>query len=191
MKLIYKNGFCLTFTLVACLFSNNQSFAQNQNLLELKSGKISFMSYAPMEVITASSDKMRGLINPALNTFAVNVLNSSFLGFNSDLQREHFNERFIESASYEYCSYAGKFIEKIDWSKDGNYKVRVKGKLIIHGVVRERVINVAIQIQSGNVQGTAKFSVFLADHEITIPAIVNQKISDEIEVYVNATFSKR
>ena len=81
------------------LFWTN-AFAQNKDLYAISSGKISFFSYAPQEIIKATSSSVKGLINTAQNTFAISVDNASFLGFNSDLQKEHFNERFIETEPF-------------------------------------------------------------------------------------------
>ncbi len=51
----------------------------------------------------------------------------SFQGFNSTLQREHFNENYIESDKYPEARFSGKVIEDIDFSKDGTYIIRAKG----------------------------------------------------------------
>jgi hypothetical protein len=185
-RLFFQYIFFLFFVLIS-----TQLLGQNAALYPLKSGKISFFSYANLEVIKASSVHLKGLINPEQNTFAVTVENNSFIGFNSDLQREHFNERYIESAKYEFCSYSGKIIEKIDWTKDGKYIVRAKGKLIIHGVSQERVIKITIQIKGNEVNVLSVFNVVLSDHEINIPAIVNQKIAEEIMVEFMAMFVKK
>jgi hypothetical protein len=180
------------FLLLFCyLLLSENLFAQKLELLNITSAKIEFISYAPEEVIKASSTKAKGLINPSLQTFAITVDYTSFLGFNSNLQKEHFNERFIESDKYKQCAYSGKIIDKIDWSKEGNYKVRVKGKLNVHGVSVERVIQVLIQINKGKVLVSSNFVVPLSDHEISIPSIVNQKIAEDIDVSFSAIFENQ
>lgn len=165
--------------------------SQDRVLLQLIKGKIIFMSYAPQEIIKAESDEVKGLMNLENATFAVVVNNMSFKGFNSDLQKEHFNERFIESDKYSTCKYAGKIIEQIDFSKDGVYSVRTRGKLTIHGVTEDRVIPVTIKVQGGKIVVNGKFMVALNDHEISVPAIVNQKIAEEIEVSFSFFFEKK
>lgn len=176
------------YILIFFLFFSINVFAQKQDLLNSTSGKILFISYAPEEVIKASSTQVKGLIRPSQQTFAIAVENSSFLGFNSKLQKEHFNERFIESDKNAQCTYAGKIIDKIDWSKEGNYKARVKGKLNVHGVSVERVLPVQIQISKGKIIVSANFVVPLSDHDISIPSIVNQKIAEDIDVSFSAIF---
>jgi polyisoprenoid-binding protein YceI len=152
-------------------------------------GKISFKSEALLEVIQARSRQLRGAISPAENTFAWSVEVRSFEGFNGPLQREHFNENYLESQRYPRASFVGKIIEKIDFQKDGLYAVRAKGKLSIHGTEQERIIKSSLEVKNGALIVRSTFTVPLADHNISIPKIVHQKIAAEIEVTVEATLS--
>lgn len=155
-----------------------------------ENGKISFRSEATLEVVQARSNKLRGAIDPLGNTFAWSVETRSFEGFNSPLQREHFNENYMESGKYPRVSFAGKIIEKIDFRQDGVYTVRAKGKLTAHGIEQERIIRSELEISGGKLRVLARFTVPLADHNISIPQIVHQKIAEEISVTVDATLSK-
>jgi hypothetical protein len=92
-------------------------------------GKVRFISDAPLEKIEASSERLRGAVDAGANTFAWTVAIRSFKGFNSDLQLEHFNENYMESAKYTDAKFEGKIIEDVDCSKDGVYPVRAKGRL--------------------------------------------------------------
>lgn len=155
-------------------------------LFSTRTGTITFKSEAPLELIEAGSTKMKGVINPAEQTFAFSVPNNSFEGFNSALQREHFNENYMESARFPNSSFSGKIIEPIDFSADGTHQVRAKGKLLVHGVEQERIIKATLQIKKGVITVTSSFTVPLADHNISIPKIVYQKIAEEIQVELNA-----
>lgn len=159
-----------------------------QKLLLTKEGTIHFKSEAPLELIEATSKKLKGALNPAEHTFAFSVANNSFEGFNSALQREHFNENYMESVKYPTCTFTGKIIEDIDYTADGTYNVRAKGKLAVHGVEQERIIKATMQIKKGVISVSSDFTVPLADHNITIPKIVNQKIAEEIFVDLNVVF---
>jgi polyisoprenoid-binding protein YceI len=163
-----------------------QYLAAPQKILLTKEGTIHFKSEAPLELIEATSKKMRGALNPAEQTFAFSVANNSFEGFNSALQREHFNENYMESSKYPTCTFTGKIIEDIDYAVDGTYNVRAKGKLTVHGVEQERIIKATMEIKKGIISVSSSFMVPLADHNITIPKIVNQKIAEEISVELNA-----
>ncbi|MDX5346396.1 MAG: YceI family protein, partial [Hymenobacteraceae bacterium] len=159
-------------------------------LYRSKDGSIYFKSDAPLELIEAKSAKLKGIINPAEQTYAFTVSNNSFEGFNSALQREHFNENYMESLKYPNSTFTGKIIDPVDFSQNGEYTVRAKGKLNIHGVEQERIIKSVVQVKDGEVQVHSRFSVLLQDHGIMIPKIVYQKIAEEIFVEINAVFVK-
>ena len=85
------------------------------SIFRCDNGKVSFKSDAPLEVIKAKSAKLRGAIDPANQSFAWTVEIKTFEGFNNPLQREHFNENYMESKRYPKASFVGKIIEKIDF----------------------------------------------------------------------------
>ena len=154
-----------------------------------ENGKITFKSDALLEVILAKSNKLRGAIDPVNNTFAWSVEIRSFEGFNSALQKEHFNENYLESTKYPRATFVGKIIEKVDFQKDGSCSIRAKGKLWVHGVEQERIIKSTLEVKGGKLMVRSTFTVPLSDHNISIPKIVHQKIAEQIEVTVEATLA--
>ena len=157
-----------------------------QGVFRCENGKVVFKSNAPLEAIQAKSTKLRGVIDTARQSFAWSVDIKSFEGFNSPLQREHFNENYMESKQYPKASFTGKIIEKVDFQKNGTYSVRAKGKLNIHGVEQERIIKSKLEVEGNKVRIQSEFSVPLADHNISIPKVVYQKIAEQIDVKVEA-----
>jgi hypothetical protein len=164
------------------------SSPEAKNVYLLEGGQASFTSDAPLELIKAASDALRGVIDPEQRTFAFNISIRSFQGFNSPLQREHFNENYLESDKYPNATFFGKIIERTDLNVNGNYIIRAKGKLTIHGVERERIIKSNVLVKDGSMKVDAKFSVLLREHDITIPRIVHHKIAEEIEVAIGGDF---
>lgn len=156
-------------------------------LYEVSTSSVSFNSNAPKELIHASTDKLKGYIDPQKKIFAFKLDIISFNGFNSPLQREHFNENYMESSLYPQATYMGKVIEDADVTRDGVYKVRAKGKLNIHGVEQERIINSIVETKGGKIVVTSDFIVPLADHNIKIPRIVYEKLAADINVTIKAT----
>jgi len=155
-------------------------------LFKCENGSVTFKSDAPLELIQATSKKLRGMIDPSNNNFAWTVDVRSFEGFNGKLQQDHFNENYLESEHYPRLIFTGKIIESIDYQKDGIYTVRAKGKLFIHGKEQERIIKSQLEIKKGVLRIKASFDVPLTDHDISIPKIVNQKIAEEINISVSA-----
>jgi hypothetical protein len=155
---------------------------QAQARFEVTDGNIDFTSDAPLELIEANSDKAQGIIDPKSMQFAFIVSTSSFKGFNSELQRQHFNEKYLESDKYYQSSFSGTLEGAIDFKKDGVYNVKANGNLLIHGKKQPRTIPGKITIKDGKMEVNSEFKVLLVDHNIDIPKVVNQKVATEIYV---------
>ncbi len=165
------------------------SFQAEKTVYMTNNGEVSFLSDAPLEMIKASSKSLKGALNIKDRNFTFTIPVSSFEGFNSSLQRTHFNENYMESDQYPSSTFKGKIIEEEDLSKPGVYTIRAKGKLNIHGVENDRIIKCDLKVSQGKIEVNANFTVFLTDHNIKIPSIVNQKIAEEIKVAIKFTMS--
>lgn len=157
-----------------------------QKIYKSNNGVIQFHSNAAQELIKASSNVLVGLLNTEDKTFAFLVKITSFEGFNAPLQREHFNEKYMESNKFPYANFSGKIIEDIDFTKNGIYQVRAKGVLKIHNVEQERIIKSTIKIDSGMILIKADFNVILNDHNIKVPKVVHEKIATAIDVIIES-----
>jgi len=147
-------------------------------------GTVDFISDAPLELIKAKSAKLSGAINTTDKSFLFSIPMNTFQGFNSELQRSHFNENYVESTKYPKTTFEGKIIEDIDFSKPGTYQIRAKGNLLIHGIKQQRIIKSTLTITKGSLKIKSSFTVPLVDHQIQIPTIVKQKIAEEIFVNI-------
>lgn len=152
-------------------------------------GSINFHSDAPRELIRAVSHNLTGAVDLSKRTFLFKISIVTFSGFNNSLQKEHFNENYMESSMYPLATYSGKIIEDIDMSKDGNYDIRAKGKLMIHGVEHQRIIRCRVVCKNNLITVSSDFTVFLADYNIKIPRIVSDKLAEEVKVSVHASMT--
>ena len=177
-----------TYAICFLLLTFGEADGQN-NVYRTTKGNISFRSEAPLEIITASSNELKGIIDPDALTFAFIVPITSFKGFNNGLQQQHFYENYLEATKYPEATFSGKIIEFIDLTKAGTYNVRAKGQLLIHGRTQERIIKIELISDGLEIKANAQFVVPLIDHQIEIPKIVNQKIAQEIKVNVRATLA--
>lgn len=171
----------LCMLLLALVYSAGVSA---QPVYKVQKSTISFNSDAPNELIKASSKKLKGLVNTGKKQFAFKVDVVSFEGFNSPLQREHFNENYMESFKFPDIAFSGKIIEDVDISEDGKYTIRAKGELNIHGVGRDRIIYADVVTENGRLEVVSEFRVALADHDIKIPRVVNDKLATEVFINV-------
>ncbi len=167
------------------------SFSLFSQTYKTSTGQVKFISDAPLELIQAKSDKLLGLLKIADRSFAFTIPMSTFEGFNSAIQRTHFNENYIESAKYPNATFEGKIIEDIDFNTPGKYDIRAKGKFTIHGVEQVRIIKCQMQVQDSKFNITSKFTVLLADHKIKIPSVVKQKITEEVVVELSTTLTPK
>lgn len=163
-------------------------FASAQKNLVLKSGKVFFTSQAPLEVIQAQSIQLRGLVNFDQSKFAFSVDMTSFTGFNSPLQKEHFDENYMETDHFPKATFSGKLIDKFN-PLLAEQTIRAKGVFDIHGVSKERILEILISRSGGDYHFTTTFNIALEDHGITIPKIVYQKISENVQLKVDGNLA--
>jgi hypothetical protein len=183
MTALNGSFFCLV------LLSGHGVFAQKK--FNVEKGEISFTSNATLELIKASSSQIRGVIDPGNNQFAFIVRIKSFEGFNSSLQKEHFNEKYLESDKYYDATFTGKIVEPVDLTKDGEHVVQAKGTMVIHGKRQARTIPSKVVIKNGKLNIGSDFSVLLADHDIKVPTIVSAKIATEIYIHLDLTMIQK
>jgi polyisoprenoid-binding protein YceI len=177
------------FLVLSLVFLGAFSNLSAQKYRDLK-GDVRFTSDAPLEIIKAGSSSLFAVVNVETRGFFFKVGMQSFEGFNSRLQREHFNENYMESAKYPDATFAGKIVEDVDLSKPGTYEVRAKGILKIHGQDQERVIPVKVTSTGSSLRVDASFEVRLVDHKIKIPTAVTKKIAETIKVTVKLNLNK-
>ena len=171
------NRFSLTFLLC---FLANLVFGQIYNT---NFGTVKFKSEAPLEIIKAESDQLKGALSLEKKSFAFKLFIRSFDGFNSPLQKEHFYENYMEVKSFPESVFKGKILEDIDISLAKDY--RAKGVLSIHGITNEIIIDVHLEPSENGLLFTSNFDVALKDYKIDLPRIVYQKIAEVINIEVS------
>ena len=176
----------MRFILLIVVMILLQGYSIRQTIYTTNTGTIHFSSEAPMELINATSKELKGAIDADKKTFAFRVRINSFEGFNSPLQKEHFNENYMETEKLPEALFSGKIIEDVNLSVNGSYSIRAKGVLIIHGASQERIIKSEVEVKNGTMKVKSKFTVLLSDHNIPIPRVVKEKLANEIKVEIKA-----
>ena len=176
---------------ISFLLLLSSSFKEAASIFNVSKGNITFTSDAPLELIKASSNELKGIIETERKQFAFSVKIRSFKGFNSGFQKEHFNENYLESDKYPDATFSGKIIEDVDFTQNNMLTVRAKGILTVHGVPQQRIIKSDMTIKNGAVFIKSNFTVLLADHNIPIPKVVHEKLASEIKVEVSSELKVR
>jgi polyisoprenoid-binding protein YceI len=169
---------------LALILSASYSFAQDKYFT--KTGKIEFYSKASMEDIEAKNKTVTAVIDSKTGAIQFAVQMKGF-EFEKQLMQQHFNENYVESDKYPKAEFKGTITNnsEINYTKDGTYTAKVKGKLTIHGVTKDVETTGTVKVDGGKVNTTSTFNILLSDYNIKIPSVVKEKISNSIKVTVD------
>lgn len=155
-----------------------------------KNGQVNFdaTSASSPEKVEAINRSASCVLDSKSGNMQFAVLMKGF-AFERALMEEHFNENYVESGKYPKGEFKGeiKNIDKVDFSKDGNYQVKVKGKLTMHGESKDLETDASIIIKDGKIRSTAQFMVLLADYKISIPGLVADKVSKTVKISISCS----
>ena len=157
-----------------------------QNYLA-RNGTLAFTSTTPLEVFSAASNQLSGVIQGS--KFAFSVPSLSLSGFNSTLQEEHFHENYLESAKFPKATFTGILLNPLP--DKGTVRILASGRLNIHGVDHERIIPLEVTRTEKGYRVQATFEVALDDHKIVVPRVVKEKIAPHMMVVVDITLNQQ
>lgn len=176
MKL--KLSLLLLFAAPTVIFGQEKFFTKN--------GSIVFDSKAPLENIEAHNKSVTTVLDTKTGNMQFAVLMKGF-EFEKALMQEHFNENYVESHKFPKAEFKGQITNnsEIDYSKDGTYTAKVKGKLTIKGQTRDVETTGNVVVRGGKLLTTAVFSILLSDYNVEIPKIVKDNISNSVKITVD------
>ena len=146
-----------------------------------RNGQVSFeASEALFEPVEATNNSVTAVLDVSTNEIASLALMKGFR-FENSLMEEHFNENYMESETYPKATFKGQLLEfDLNSMTTEPQKIRVNGKLTLHG--KEKAIDTFLEISTAKevLQMKGSFSVTPNDFDISIPAIVKNKIAKEV-----------
>jgi polyisoprenoid-binding protein YceI len=153
-----------------------------------KTGKISFFSSTSMEDIDASNKSVTVLLDTKTGNLQFAVLMKGF-EFKKALMQEDFNKDYVESDKFPRGEFKGQVTNnsEINYTTNGNYTAKVKGKLTIHGETKDIETTGTINVADGKIILHSSFSVLVADYKISIPKLYRNNISNTIKVTADCT----
>jgi polyisoprenoid-binding protein YceI len=151
-----------------------------------KTGHIWFHSDAPLETIEAHNNQVNAAMDINSGAIVFKVLMKSFI-FEKALMQEHFNENYVESTAYPNATFQGKItnLDDIDFSSPGNYNAEITGELTIHNVTNKVTATGTFEVTPEIIHGKSKFSIQIADYNISIPEVVAGKIAEQVDINVD------
>jgi polyisoprenoid-binding protein YceI len=159
---------------------------QAQETYITRSGIITFYSKTPLEDIEAVNKSVNATIRDN-GQVAFKVLMKSFV-FEKAAMQQHFNDDYVESDKYPDAKFEGlvEDFHKIDLAKNGSYPVNVQGHLTIHGVKKPIKTPGTVIVKDKDLILQSTFNIELSDYNISVPSNYLKKISNTIEIKVNA-----
>ena len=157
----------------------------NAQIFLAKTCETSFFSSSPLENIAATNKTAKPILNTSTGDLQVKIPIISFK-FEKPLMEEHFNENYMETEKFPNAVFKGKINETIDYTKEGEYKVTVKGNLDMHGVIKEITLEGTVTVKGGQITLKCKFMVHIADYKIKVPSLYVKNIAEDVEVKLDA-----
>lgn len=176
----------LSVIITASLITTSSLLAQDKFFT--KSGRINFVSKAPVENINGNHKSVTCVLDTKTGNVQFAVLMKGF-EFEKALMQEHFNENYVESHKFPKAEFKGQVVNnsEVNYSKEGTYQAKVKGTLTMHGEPKEVETTGSIVVKSGKLQAGADFTILLSDFKIEIPKLVKDNISNTVKVIVDCS----
>ena len=94
--------------------------------------------------------------------------------------QDHFNDQYLESTKFPRADFKGTIlnVKEVNFTKDGLYKISVKGDLTLHGVTKNITSGGTILIKSGKPAANAKFTLILKDFNVDASSVSDKVIVD-------------
>jgi len=151
-----------------------------------KTGEVKFEASMPsFEEIAGTNNSASCVLDKSTGDIAALVLIKSFK-FKAPLMEEHFNENYMESDKFPKATFKGRILN-FDASKLSANKTAydLEGDLTIHGVTKRIKTKIMLHNAGQKVASTATFSVKPQDYNIQIPALVKEKIAENVKIALN------
>ncbi len=164
--------------------------AGQKKLYSTKTGTAFFDAGTGVENISGTNKAVMSVFDAVSGQMQSSMLVKGFEFWSQPMQ-DHFNENYMESDKFPKSTFSGKItnIDKVNFSKDGNYPVEVKGTLEIHGVKKEIVAKGTMKVTGETVAASSEFVVVLEDYNIHIPGVVKDKLAKDAKIKINCTYS--
>lgn len=109
--------------------------------------------------------------------------------FTNPMIQDHFNGgNWMNSDKFPSFTYKGTItdLDKINFTKEGVYKVNTEGTLIVKGIEQKITTPATLVVKGTSIVASADFSINLSDFGITGAPIDAGKVAKEPKISVNA-----
>lgn len=171
--------------------------ARSFEVTESGGSRVQFTSDAPLERMTGTSSAVSGSfeVDPAALTGAHGsvAVRVASIRTGIDLRDEHLrSETWLDATRFPNATFELERVTGATALTQGTEaRVTLHGRFTVHG--RTRAVSATARVTwSGNsIRVRARFRIRLTEHGVSIPSIVELKVSDEITVDVNLVATAR
>ena len=174
--------------LILLIFLLAVNFISSQEKLISKSGKVTLEASVPaFEEIKATNTGVTVVLNSKTGEIASLSLLKGFR-FKIALMEEHFNENYVESDKYPKATFRGKISGfNLNSLSSTAKEYKINGTMELHGTTKEISIIANIRKNTSGIEVVSDFSILASDYNIQIPSIVKNKVSNKINLKLEAT----
>lgn len=148
-----------------------------QKIFATRNGKIAFAAPSDNDVKAVNNEVTSRIADNGQLTFSLLIK-----GFKFKLaeMQDHFNDQYLESSKFPRADFKGNIVNlnDVNFSKDGTYKINVKGNLVMHGVTKEVDVNGTLEIKGGKPSASAKFTALMKDYNVNASSVTDKVIID-------------
>jgi polyisoprenoid-binding protein YceI len=177
-----------TILFLAFIAATGSLFAQKKTTT---SATVSFDATTSKDELPKAENKtVIGSIDTKTGEVAFEAAVKNF-SFSSPKMQEHFNgANWMNSDQFPKFTFTGKIekADKIKWTKDGTYTVKINGDISIKGISKKVNLEGTFTSTGGKIKATTNFTIVLADFNITGQPIDGGKVSKEPKISVSAEF---
>lgn len=176
----------ILFVSVLCLWATS-SFSQSY-LTE--KGDVAFISKAAVNEFEGKSQKLKGLIDLDKNLVDF-YLELNTLKTGIGLRDRHMRENYLETDTYPFAEFTGKFVEPLPTPQEDWLPVVIEGVFKIHGQEKPIKVDGKLKRSGDELLLETEFEVLLSDFQIEIPKLVFFELAEKQLVQVKATLSEQ
>lgn len=165
---------CLAFI---CNLTMERAVAQSRYFT--KTGKIEFTTIQNQHVAAQSRSAVVTL-DTKTGEFQFSILMKSF-EFEKALMQEKFNDQVLETDQFPKAGVKGiiENLSSVNFQKDGEYPVQVKGILTLHGISKDITAKGSLLISKSVIIARSTFNILINDYNVSSPGIKDISINVE------------
>lgn len=153
-----------------------------QKIYATRNGKITFSAPSDEDVKAVNNEVTSRIADNGQMTFSLLIKGFKFKY--AEMQ-EHFNDQYLESSIFPRADFKGTIInlKDVNFSKNGSYKVIVKGDLNMHGLPKNITVNGTLEVKDGKLNVAAQFTALMKDFNIDASSV-----TDKVTIDINCLY---